>query len=153
VPASRLRLAATAVAILLVSGCGGEDRLTKGEYEQLVRGVYADVQTAFRATRVPPDRLGDRVEAAQGELREAADALDAVEPPAEVSRENDRLVAGMRAYATALDAVRDAAEEGDQAALEELGSSLGRSESVEEMAEAAEAMKFKGYDLGPIAEE
>lgn len=138
----------------MVPGCGGgEDALTKSEYERVVRSVYAEVQTAFRATRVPADQLGPRVEAAQDELRDAADTLDTIEPPAEVATENDRLVAGMRAYASQLDAVRDAAEDGDTAEVEQLSSALGRSEAVEEMAEAAEAMKFRGYDLGPIAQE
>ena len=143
-----------ALALALLSGCGGsEEPLTKSEYERLVRAVYGEVQTAFQATRVPVGQLGARVEAAQEELRDAAETLDTVEPPAEVATDNDRLVAGMRAYADQLDAVRDAAEEGDTAEVEELSSELGRSEPVEEMAEAAEAMKFKGYDLGPIAEE
>ena len=100
-----------------------------------------------------PDELADRVEAAQDELRAAADDLDGVEPPEDVAKENERLVAGMRAYADQLDAVREAAEDGDAEKLDELSSALGRSEPVEEMAEAAEQMKFKGYDLGPIAEE
>jgi hypothetical protein len=128
--------------------------LTKAEYEQRVRADYAEVQAAFQATRVQsPGELADRVEAAQDELRAAADDLDGVEPPEDVARENDRLVAGMRAYADQLDAVREAAEDGDAEKLDELSSALGRSEPVEEMAEAAEQMKFKGYDLGPIAEE
>jgi hypothetical protein len=142
------------VAALALAGCGGEEQLTKQEYEARVRSVYAEVQAAFRATRVQsPDELADRVDAAQDELRSAADELDGVEPPAEVSQENDRLVAGMRAYAKQLDAVREAAEDGDTAELEELASALGRSEPVEEMSEAAEQMKLEGYDLGPIAEE
>jgi hypothetical protein len=141
-------------ALMALPACADEpEQLTKREYERLVRSVYAEVQAAFQSTRVPIERLPDRVEAAQDELREAADALDGDEPPAEVEKENDRLVAGMRAYADQLDPVREAAEEGDAAALEELGRTLRESEAVEEMAEAAEQMKFKGYDLGPIADE
>jgi len=74
-----------------------------------------------------PDELADRVEAAQDELRAAADDLDGVEPPEDVAKENERLVAGMRAYADQLDAVREAAEDGDAEKLDELSSALGRS--------------------------
>lgn len=112
------------------------------------------MQEAFQATRVrSPAELPDRVEAAQDELRDAADELDEVEPPADVAAENDRLVAGMRAYADDLDTLHEAAEEGDAEAIEEFNRGLSTNEAIEEMAEAAEAMKGKGYDLGPIAEE
>ena len=150
----RVLAAVLGAALVALPACAGDDeQVTKREYEQLVRSVYADVQGAFQATRVPIGRLPARVEAAQDELREAADALDHVEPPPEVEKENDRLVAGMRAYANQLDPVREAAEERDATGLEELNRTLRDSEAVKEMAEAAEQMKFKGYELGPIAED
>jgi signal transduction histidine kinase len=144
-----------AVAAVLLAGCGDETReLTKAEYEREVRSVYRDVQAAFQATRVDsPAELADRVRAAQDELRAAADELDAIEPPEEVAGANDRLVAGMRAYADELDTLHEAAEEEDAEAIEEFNRRLASNEAIEEMAEAAEQMKFKGYDLGPIAEE
>jgi hypothetical protein len=46
-----------------------------------------------------------------------------------------------------------AAERGDAAAVERFNKEIANNEAVGRMAEAAEEMKFKGYDLGRIAEE
>ena len=143
----------TLFAGLLLAGCGGEGRLSKQEYAQKVRAVYGDVQQAFQATNVPQEELAARVEAAQEQLRESADELEDVEPPEEVERENEELVEGMRRYADDLDRLRNAAESGDQRTIDDFNARIAQNEAVEQMAEAAEEMKFKGYDLGQIAEE
>lgn len=141
-------------AILVLEGCGGQERLSKPGYEQEVRSLYANVQEAFRATAVGPTaELAVRVEKAQEALRKAADQLDEAAPPKEVEEENEEIVEGMRRYADDLDEVRGAAERGDQSAIDEFNQRISRNEAVEQIAEAAEEMKFKGYDLGPIAEE
>jgi hypothetical protein len=150
-PHARLLLILSAA--LALAGCGGEDRLSKQEYAQKVRAVYADVQQAFQATNVPQGELADRVEAAQEQLREGADELEGVEPPEEVERANEELVEGMRRYADDLDRLRNAAESGDQHTIDDFNARIAQNEAVEQMAEAAEEMKFKGYDLGQIAEE
>jgi hypothetical protein len=62
-----------------------------------------------------------------------------VQPPAQVAREHASLVAGLAAYAAELERSRDGA--------------VAPSESVEEIAEAAEQMTLKGYDLGRIAKD
>jgi hypothetical protein len=139
---------------LLSGGCGADDRLSKREYEEKVRSVYAGVQEAFRATGgAQGDELAGRIEDAQQQLREAADALDDIEPPENVEVENDQLLGGMRAYADDLDRLRNAAERGDQRTIDDFNSRIAQNEAIEQMAEAAEEMKLKGYDLGPIAEE
>lgn len=119
-----------------------------------MRSVYAGVQEAFRATGgAQGDELAGRIEDAQQQLREAADALDDIEPPENVEVENDQLLGGMRAYADDLDRLRNAAERGDQRTIDDFNSRIAQNEAIEQMAEAAEEMKLKGYDLGPIAEE
>lgn len=138
---------------LLLAGCGGEDRLSKQEYGQKVRAIYADVQQAFQATNVPQGELAARVGAAQDQLRESADELEDIEPPEDVEREHEELVEGMRRYADDLDRLRNAAENGDQRTIDDFNARIAQNEAVEQMAEAAEEMKFKGYDLGQIAEE
>src|SRR5688500_9010045 len=92
--------AALSLGAVLVAGCGGDDPLSKADYEELVQTEYADVQAAFRATGASYGRpdLAEKIEAAQRELREAADALDEAEPPEEVVAENDQVVGGMRRY-------------------------------------------------------
>jgi uncharacterized protein YicC (UPF0701 family) len=144
-----------ALCAVLLAGCsGGEDRLTKSQYEQKVRSVYSGVQAAFESTRdADGSQLARRIEQAQQELLSAAGELESIEPPAAVEEETEELVEGMREYAESLDGVRAAAERNDSVAIGQFNLGLDDNEAVEQMAEAAEEMKFKGYDLGRIAEE
>jgi soluble cytochrome b562 len=149
----------TRVALILlcacVVGCGGDDRLTKDAYAELVRDEYAEVQEAFRATGASygqPD-LAEKIEAAQDELRETADTLEDAEPPEDAEAENEQIVDGMRRYAESLDRLRNAAERGDLRAIEDASARITTNQGVLLIAEAAEKLKFKGYDLGQIAEE
>ena len=147
-------LTISALATLSLTGCGGDGQLSKSDYEQRVRSVYANVQEAFRKTNVASTKLlADRVEQAQGQLRSAAGELEEIEPPEKVEEETEELVEGMRKYADDLDELREAAERGDGSAVEAFSSRVATNEAVKRMAEAAEEMKFKGYELGPIAEE
>ena len=151
--ARRPLLAVLAVSVALAGCAGGDDRLTKAAYEQRVRAVYANVQAAFQETRgVSGGELAARVSDAQAALRDAAAELDGVAPE-EVAEENALLVFGMREYADALDEVREAAEDDDTAAIDAFNERQRYSEAIEQMEEAAEAMKNKGYDLGPIAKD
>ena len=147
-------LTTSALAALLLAGCGDSGRLSKSDYEQRVRSIYADIQEAFQKTNVTSSTLlADRIEAAQGTMRSSADELEEIEPPEQVEEETEELVEGMREYADDLDELHEAAVQGDRAAVEAFTSRVAKNEAVERMAEAAEEMKFKGYDLGPIAEE
>jgi hypothetical protein len=137
-------------ASALLAGCGGHARLSKTQYEQRVRSVYEDVRRAFRATKVPPAALAARVKAAQDELRKAADELGHTRAPRNIEHENDELAEGLRDYAHDLDRLRKAAERHDAAAVARFNASLASNESVERIAESAEAIVHKGYDLGPI---
>lgn len=142
------------LASLTLVGCAGDEgRLSKVEYAEKVRSVYAEVQEAFRQTDVPLSDLADRVEDAQAKLRDAADELESLEPPEDVEAENAQIVDGFRSYADELDRLRNAAERGDQRTIDDFNAGLATRESVELIAEAAERIKFKGYDLGDIAEE
>ena len=57
----------------------------------------------------------------------------------------------MRRYADDLDQLRAAATKGDMHAIEAFNERIAKNEAVKQIAEAAEEMKFKGYDLGQIA--
>jgi hypothetical protein len=141
-----LALAAVAAA------CESEKRLSKSEYERVVSEAYAPVRAAFEATR-GATALAGKIEAAQAELRGAAERLEEIEPPEEVEKQNEELVEGMRAYADDLGRLLAALRKGDAEAVGEFNREVGKNKAVEQMAEAAEEMKFKGYDLGRIAEE
>jgi vacuolar-type H+-ATPase subunit I/STV1 len=141
------------LAVLSLAACGS-DRLSKPEYEAKVRSEYAQVQEAFQATvGAHGDELAARIEDAQQQLKDAADALEESEPPEAVEQENEEVVEGMKEYANDLNALREAAQKGDQQAIDAFNDRLAKNEAVAQIAEAAEEMKFKGYDLGPIAEE
>jgi hypothetical protein len=147
-------VAVVALAAILLVPRGGGGALSKSEYEKKVRAVYADVQDAFRKTNVTSTKLlAARVAEAQRELRRAADELDDAEPPSAVAAKNDELVEGMRAYADDLEELRGAAERGDSARIARFNQSIPQNTAVRQIAEAAEEMKFEGYDLGPISED
>jgi hypothetical protein len=147
--------------VLLIAGAtlpfvlrDGDGRLSKREYEHEVRSAYGKVQAAFQRTRGSPDSaLADRVGEAQEALRDAADKLDGERPPLQVAPEHRRLVEGMREYADDLDELRAAAERGDERAVATFNDRTGTNAAIRKIAEAAEEMKFEGYDLGPIAED
>jgi hypothetical protein len=145
----------SAVTALVAASCagGGDDRLSKPEYEATVRSAYAEVQEAFRRTDVAVGELPDRIEDAQAQLRDAAGVLEDVEPPEEVEAANDQVASAMRQYADDLDVLRAAAERGDEAAIESFNSRIAHNAAIQLLMEAAESMRAKGYDVGPIAEE
>jgi hypothetical protein len=155
VTVTRTGFALTIAAAFVLASCGGgNERLSKPEYEEKVRTVYADIQEAFRQTNVPDqEELADRVEDAQEELRRAAGALEDVDPPDEVEAENAQIADAMRTYADDLDGLREAAERGDSTAIVNFNSRVASNDAIVAMMEAAERMKFKGYDVGDIAEE
>ena len=127
--------------------------LSKAQYEQKVQTLYAAIQAAFAATRgAEGQALADRIGSAQKALRDASRELLATRPPVEVSEENQELARAIADYAEALEPAVKAAATGDREALARFGNvaALG---PVREMAEAAEKMKYKGYDLGPIAKD
>ena len=148
-------VALAALTALSVAACdgGSNARLSKSEYEEKVQSVYAEVQEAFAQTNVPVTELAGRVEAAQDELREAAGELEEVTPPEEAEAANAQIAEGLRLYADELERLRNAAERGDQRTIDDFNARVAERESLRQIMEAAESMKFKGYDLGPIAEE
>ena len=140
-------LAAPAGALAL-AGCG-EDRLSHAQYERLVRSAYGAVQDAFRRTRVDSvGALEPRLAAAQAELRDAAEALEAREPPRDVEEHNEELVEGLRGYADELDGLRRAARDGDRSFVAAFNARIAHDERVERIAESLEEIIHRGYDLG-----
>lgn len=118
-----------------------------------MRSAWADVQRAFRATDVRPSLLAERVAAAQETLRTAADRLAGVIPPREVRGENLVIAQALEEYADDLEEVRQAAVAGNARRIAAFNERLAGNRALARIAEAAEEMQSKGYDLGPIAEE
>lgn len=128
----------------------GVRKVSKAQYERTVRASWGRVRRAFLATKVRRG-LAARVAAAQAELRRAAETLDAIEAPPAVSHLNDQLVEGLRGYADELDVVREAAERNERGRIAAFNAKVAASVPVSLIAEAAEEMRYKGYNLGPIA--
>jgi hypothetical protein len=141
--------------VALLAGCGAEERLSKHEYEQKLQSEYAGVQQAFLETGTSFDRpdFADKVADAQDQLREAAEALEEAEPPKEIEEENEEIAEGLRDYADDLDPLHEAAERGDLQAIEAFNARIAGNKAIQRIAEAAEEMKHKGYEVGPIGEE
>lgn len=143
------------VLVLVYATCTATTppQLSQQQYEQKVQTLYAGIQSAFVATRGMEGReLAERIGVAQQALRNASRELLASRPPAGVESENQALAKAMAEYAEALAPAIKAAAARDREALARFQNvaSLG---PVREMAEAAEQMKYKGYDLGPIAKD
>lgn len=149
-------LSAVGLALLTaVASCprGEATRLSKPEYERRVQTLYAGIQASFQATRdASGTALAEAIDRAQQALRGAADELEAARPPADVEAENHALAEGMREYARDLDPARRAAAAGDDETMARFADA-STSPGVRAMAEAAEEMKRKGYELGPIAKD
>lgn len=142
------------LGVLALAACGDE-RLSKSEYEQKLQSEYAGVQQAFQATAASFGQtdLAGKIGDAQEELRAAAESLEHVEPPKEVEQENEEIVEGLREYADDLDDLREAAERNDLKTITAFADRIADNEAIHQIAEAAEEMKHKGYDVGAIGEE
>lgn len=146
------RAALTALAlVVLAAGCGGgDDRLTREEYQTEVREVGDTLGGALSGV----DTSGGDLTAVQGQveglqeaLRTAADDLDELEPPEDVAGPHDRLVEGVRGFAKELEELGQALEEGDLAAAAAFQEKLTQSESVQKIREAAKQLQDDGYSL------
>ena len=133
----------------------GDDRLSKSEYEQKLQSEYADVQQAFQATAASFGQtdLAGTIGDAQEQLRGAAESLEHVEPPKEIEEENEEIVEGLREYADDLGDLRVAAERNDLKTITAFTDRIADNEAIHQIAEAAEEMKHKGYNVGAIGEE
>jgi thiamine biosynthesis lipoprotein ApbE len=139
--------------LVFVAGCGSEARLSKAQYEKKVRTAYEHVRQAFRETKVSQARLAGRVAAAQQALRNAAHELDDANPPRQIEEPNHELAEGMREYAEDLDELLTAAKAHNAEAVAAFNARVPENEAIEHIAEAAEEIRNKGYDLGPIAKD
>lgn len=152
--------AAAAVLVAAAIGAGSavlvlhEERLSKPAYEHSVRSAYTPIQQAFaRTAGASSAQLPARLSVAISRVRDAAELLEANEPPRSVEHEHEELVEGLRELAEQLDGLRSSVASGNALALRRYNAGIAQNTIVEQIAEAAEEMKFKGYDLGRVAEE
>ena len=142
---------------LVVAGCGGPDRAS---YEQDLAEVGRVVDRALAA--MPQDATTEtgpeQVNTLAGELREAADQLDDLDPPDNAAAPQRRLERGLRGVA---DAFEDLAVDLTQAETDEAKAELfvafATNEQIdrafEDLAGAQEAYAREGYRVfrAPVA--
>jgi hypothetical protein len=99
-------LACVGLLALLVAGCGSADRV---EYERQLAAVGRIVDRSL--AQLPTDDAStvgpDEVRRIAGDLREAADRLDDLNPPEDAVDAQERLERGMRGVAEAFETLAD----------------------------------------------
>ena len=140
------------LALVLLAGCGGEDRLSKEAYQAEVRKVGTTLGSALGGidTNASGDELaqaGKQVEGLQVALRKAADDLDELSPPEEVEGAHTKLVQGIRGFADDLEDLGDAIRRNDADAIREFENDFTSSDGVKLIREAAEQLQGQGYSL------
>ena len=147
--------ALTAALVALVAGCGGEDRLSKAEYESRMQRVAATLQTSTdrlggQASNPRDTRAAATALAWLGRaLERAADGVDDLEPPEEVEKPHDSFVAGLRAFAGDMRKVAALARRGDRLQIQAFANGLSSLASTRRIARASAEIKRKGYDIAP----
>jgi hypothetical protein len=139
-------------AVLLLAGCGGgDDRLSKEEYQREVQGVGKTLGDALGGVDTSNaddlSAVGGQVDELQAALRAAADDLDELSPPEDAQDAHDKLVDGVRGFADDLDRLAEAAESGDLGAVQTFQDVFTTSDSVKKIREAADELQDKGYAL------
>lgn len=151
---TRAVLVAAAVALAPLAplaGCGGDDELSKEEYEKQVGQALRPVRAGLGA--VETGKLRSRTEAAAvlagvaGPMANAAQKIEAIDAPEDVEGAQRQFVAAIRAFA--VDSLRSgqALERGGPKALKRRGG-IVRPETARRLRLAADAYRAQGYEIG-----
>jgi hypothetical protein len=143
--------AATLLVAMPACGGGGGGRLSKAAYEQKLQAEarkLTPLLTAMGTAMISPnprDLLG-KLEKARKELRNAADELASLRPPADAVADNKRIAETFRRFDAILSRVKSAAANGDAQQMRRL---LGELQSAgKEGQDASNDLKKKGYHIG-----
>ena len=136
------------LALVVLAGCGGgEDRLTKEEYQAEVRRIGSTLGETLGGLNTSAGALGPQVADVQANLRTTADDLDELAPPEEIESAHDKLVEGINGFADELDDLKAAVEAEDEDAIRRFEDTFTGSASVQKIREASEELQEKGYAL------
>lgn len=127
---------------LAVAGCGGDEAVSKAEYEERTRAIQVDLAAAMQ---VPLDTQAQRHDAAPrvaGAMRDAADESDDIEPPDGIAEPHDAYVAALRRCADRFEEILGKQDDKDEAFAELLAL-----DCVAEMQEAIGQIADKGYRI------
>jgi hypothetical protein len=134
------RLLSAVLLVLVLAGCGGgddyRDELPPID-RQLVR-LGDDVESALRgAGEVDDAALATRFRGFARRLGGLRERLQELDPPAELEREHERLVAATAPVRSALSSIADAARAADPVAARDAATELVRRGAALEQARAA----------------
>ncbi len=88
-------------AAILVAGCGGDERLSRAEYQEGIQSIVRRSVTAMRLYNdltgsLPPRECATKARQFRGELDRIVDEVDELAPPKEVERLHENFVAAAR---------------------------------------------------------
>jgi hypothetical protein len=151
-------LPALALAAIALTACGGDDRLTKDEYEQEVAAIGQTFSEGLGSVSgaSSPEDIGPALAKAKDEINAVAERLAELKPPEDIEAAHNRLVAGLRAFSADLDdvagqieeAARKAQQENDPSALFAAFGALASLDSIKELQAVEQEYEKAGYDLG-----
>jgi enamine deaminase RidA (YjgF/YER057c/UK114 family) len=147
-----LLLAACTVA-LVVAGCGSTPKpVTKGQYEQQLQRLGADLVKAGSRIGQQLDiaSFNQDIENFQDHLPDASKELKGVQPPANAQGPNKRLADAFHDLADALDPVKDARRRSLPEAAKAFNVAR-RSAPARQGRAAVRQLRRRGYDVGQMA--
>lgn len=139
--------------VLVVSSCGGggNEQLSKSEYEAKIGAILQPLQgsTLQQLVTISPadhDHAVSALKDGESKLREAASELNSMKPPDDAVEPTQLLAKGVNEIADEVTAVRKDAERGDFARLLRFKITLASDPAVAEIRDAALQLINLGYN-------
>jgi DNA repair exonuclease SbcCD ATPase subunit len=150
-------LVSLALLMPILSGCGGDEQVSRGEYEEQLAATSDDLDAALERLNRELEQAAsgsgslDEAAAQVGEIRseldEAADELGDLEPPEDAEAAHEQLVDGLESFSVELAEFEDAIESGDVDRIQSFVRDLDDFEGVQDVAAATDRLREQGYDL------
>jgi hypothetical protein len=108
------------VLVLLATGCGGESRLSKADFQSQANAICDKYQAQLKALPTPTslDEIPDLVDQALAILNKEIDEIGNLNPPEELQDQFDAMLEESDKTKQAADDLSAAAKSGDQAAVQ-----------------------------------
>jgi len=144
-------------AAVLAGACGSKSPLMKAQYEQKVNQIGKQLSTTLDNTFSSPKlqhagslkETAEVFRVAQKNLEDAANRLDSLRPPEQVTNTHDLLVKGFRDFAHAFGRFARATENGDLSAIQKFNQQVSDQTlpAMIEIQRAIDQLKAKGFDI------
>jgi hypothetical protein len=131
---------AFAIAVALTACGGGDDPVTKAEYERRTATIQRELATSLQVQLGTRQQREDAAPRVAGAMRDAADEADSIEPPDEIAEHHEAYVGALRTCADRFEDILAKHDDKDEAFGELLALTC-----VEEMQAALGDMEDKGY--------